>query len=838
MATLRNHQLKVWNKFDAGVQNVPADHLIEDTAFAHARDVNVSDSTIRPIRGHKILPIHPPNGTKATIKENVKGEDTLLYFNTPIQFVNYADTVYYIEDTDTGSKFKQIAIDGTKAHIDALPDLNGDLVVSTEGSAVSVFNKLIAKVKTLHGNYFYNSLHDPRIVDNHSNEWRSAADTILNTYQEPDIWDSTFNDSLDTNLTTQQVEEEEPRYSKAYSKMTTGVQHILDELNDTFANRMNTFEHLYDVRPLMYHGYAIPTLYSCGTDEINVALYDNRTAIADMLNKAVTEQSLLKYIPAIRVRDGDTNNGINPCNNEWDGVEILSVPLAHRDSYVPVVDAVKTLANKFYELPPGRTTTGEKVDAIRQTFWNQPKYAHLMVFILNTFFAGTDSYATSNSTFKQEYEDMWNTWKDHLKVYQEGLEGIKITTSFSDHITDYAVVGFDDRNKAYTNTLRKANVFEEPGKTVTVAIQPTSGITKYYLYRRINGGTDFLKAFDIPPNGTLTFNVDDIPKEGGSVIPYLYRVHPQPDDFVDITEYKGAIYLVRKDSQEIWFSDTGNPHNVGANNYIKTPQPVKAIQSAEAGVFVWTTNNTLYLLTGESHTGAGENTLALKLIAQDVDVIDRHSVVSIDNLVIWLSPYAIHNTSGYGSSDATRLYWNPPKIDNVVSSLVHHNIAYFLVDTATDGRKLIAYDYRLKRVFDYTADDIQDLQIIDGNLSGLRSDGQVIQFFAGSSKNPYSVTLKRYAGYSFDTRLRFTNLTIYHDAKPYRDIDFSKDDRTTVRVFIDGWLVGSEDLQGTQATRVDLPQVNNTGYSIQVELEGTLAIRSVRLRYTTHDWED
>jgi hypothetical protein len=344
---------------------------------------------------------------------------------------------------------------------------------------------------------------------------------------------------------------------------------------------------------------------------------------------------------------------------------------------------------------------------------------------------------------------------------------------------------------------------------------------------------------------TFTFNLNHIDDSKNEVwyneIKTVTAQASLASDFNLIAEYGGSIFLGKVGSQSLYFSKTGKPEDIPALNELKTSQPIRAMQTAGAGLFIWTTDDALYLLTGRENNGKGNNTLAIKRVGSGVTIKSAGAVCSHDNLVVWMSNGSIHNTSGYGSADATRAVWTPPK-GKVLQTLYHHGKVYFLMEDST----LILYDTKFKYILKTKPPKgfiYESLSTFEGRLFAVMSDNtttkQFVELFKGDNFLDYDFTLKTFSGYSHDTRLRFNNIVISHDDVPhrYKGVD-TKAIRTEVELYIDDYLVAQQTLSGRDATRIHFPARNNVGQGMYIRCKGSLKLRSFRLRYNTIDYED
>jgi len=862
MAQQGNNQLKIYNQFNAGEQNVPADHLINDKAFSKGVNFDLVDSTLRPVRTDKVLstPTIPTN-TEQYIQENVKGEDVDLFFDKPIDYVNYGDTVYYLDTVLEGSPLKQITTDGSLSSVEAFPIITGDLTIvgSSEDDIVLELQRYYDRLSSAYQDY--------------------VADVSTNVDQQ--------------NVTTQEY------YGGSYHTVTTNA--LLDryktytadsELQDDITNVT------YETYPTVFN--SIKERFKNCIDETSTMIAETEGTIKDRLAQVDAERA---GFPSTYLGDTDSSNfpviygntmgalilrNVNPethvaANNRYHWlVKFANALILEVDKYLDYsmcsYMAVKTHSFKhedtgavFTEDYPSIKAWGERTKTTLQAIIDRKAQDGVDGWVSFPDYPTDEEKAYAKSI--TSYEDrasaimflhfcftwsikvvLWDTAASEnpyyhditpatvssnflqinakTKDFREALEAVNVEQEVFEGLSSYAVVGYNDKINTYTNMIRSSDVLDNSG--VTLSFSPEPSISKYLIYRRGANDTEYTLQTE-----TTTFPVTINPEYStDGLVPVVpYRIQEPHTDYVSIAEYRGAIFLNRKNSQEIYYTMPNNPHDMKATSYIDMPQDVKAMKSAGSGLFIWTTNNALYLLTGSPRNVQLQNTLNIKLVGENVDIINKRSVTSQDALVVWLSDYAIHNTSGYGSANATKYVWKPPEGLVPIQTIVYKKNIYFLCSTST-GNLLIEYDTSRKAV--RTIDtEVKSLSVIGTNLVGV-SENNAYHMFKGDTYKEYDVELKRFAGYTYDLRQRFTNITVFHTPKPYEDeVPLDMSNITKVYIYIDEALVvDGIVIQGLQATRIPIPSTNNVGYSIKVRLKGSLGIKSVKLRYTAINYED
>jgi len=850
MARQRNHQLKVYNQFNAGEQNIPADHLINNNAFSRGVNFDLTDSTLRPIREDKQLPnptILPE--TKAYIQENIKGEDTDLQFDTEIDYINYADTVYYIEDTDSGSPLMQInPKDNTK--VPALPTLSGELVVSNADSIDTGIKEEYDKVGTALTNF--ETKVSLAISEQSTTTAMGISNPLLNnlkarasvfTNPPSGITLDTYKEILDTGK--EQLKDLTDRIS-TYIAETEGD--LVARIKSAIADQRYAYSLIrnpvLDTAPPESHG---------GTDAYRWS-YINVNRHAELERNLEYELSLVAYLGrysgvlANFVEEFTTNSIYG-----YYGISFKTFNTESKDVYRATLKSIreeaftaKRILDKLAPLELG--TQIDWLDNIDTHIANVLNIltrdeVNLVVDIVKGLCLAVASSNNNDRFFGwlsgkyhtitlSEANTRMQTLHTELKAFRDAVDEVSIEDNILGNISEYSVVGHNTDTGAYTNMIRSDEVYDKNGLTLTFT---ENGLDEYLIYRRKSTeGSEFQLVKTVTSSPVVL--TTPYPKFGA--VPVLpYRIKEPHNDYTTIAEYKGAIFLNRKESQEIYYTSPNNPHDMKATSFIKMPQDVKAMKSAGSGLFIWTTNNALYLLTGSPRSVQNENTLSIKLVGEGVDIIDKNSVTSQDSLVVWLSDYAIHNTSGYGSADATKYVWKPPKIDKVIQSLVFKNKIYFLCKEG-GSNFLIEYDTSRKATTRIST-EVQSLSIIGTQLVGLRTgDSKPYALFEGTDLKEYDVSLKRYSGYSYDVRQVFSNISIFHTPRPYADIPPNLADKSTVTVYIDDARVQTQELQGLGATRIVIPTMNAIGYSLRIDIKGKLGIKSARVRYTTKDWED
>ncbi len=835
MANLRNQQLKVFNQWNKGVQNIPATHLINDTAFTKGIDFNITDSTIKPAKGLTSLK-ELGNTTKAFLKENVKGEDTELQFDKDISYINYADTVYYIEKPK--SPLKQVAKDGGNiVKVNALiakPEVTVATTTDITQSIQTIQNEVYQRYTDLQLDCYaepINKYYESLAVLTASGV-TGEADEFAN-YDFGTITIDNYREKLGEmqvkaeNLKSavhKAVEETKGEFTQRITQACDGTPlwsewRLLDESKLTSYNVKYKKDSAYD--PLLYE-YNLQYIDNYQRQGAIFSVRNRRNLIAML--EAVKATNILKYVPI----DSSLNSS-NPWFGNTVSFQYYSFQKAIQQS-IDTLTAVNTQQPSNYFDNYSDDKANEAVNLMGGAY--KAMVVHITIFLLkhiaNDGVGGiVGKQVNGDAMTLQQFSVGFTELHKRLVEADDQLRDYNFTTKLQE-VTEVSVVAKNTITKAYSAPFTKT-IFIRDGFTVA---PPNTPNTEYLVYLKLDGSAESTLVDTI----TSTKEIKPEYPRKGSVIVNPFQIATPHEDFSSIVEYRGAIFLNRENTQEVWYTNPNDPHSMTATSFIKMPQDVKAMKSASAGVFVWTTNNSMYLLTGSPRDVQGNNTLAIKLVGEGSEILGNNAVASHDSLVVWLSSYSIHNTSGFGSADTTKYVWKPPKIDKVVSSKFHHGKVYFLVDTKVDGRQLITYDTSRKSVEVSNAQGMTGLTDIDGELVGIIDHKAYTIGTNVTELLPYDVTLKSFGGYSYDTRLRFHSVTVAHDAKPYSE--WNKDYFTRVILFVDGNPVAERIIQGTTATRLDLPALNNTGQEISVQLIGKLNIKSVRVRYSTHDWED
>lgn len=830
MAQQSNQHLKVYNQFNAGVQNVPSDHLINDAAFSKGVNFDLVDSTLRPVRTDKLLltPTLPLN-TKQYIKENIKGQDTDLMFDTRILYINYGDTVYYLENTEDGSPLKQIAIDGSNDKVNALPTISGDVTVSNQGN-VDISTQLARELQDIDTAFTIFYAYD--VVQYYQTPERPHTPLFFEGVQE--AYDTFLTVHQGETVTQNNVDEIAADLTASKQLLVDTITNTITEMSGTVLSRVTTMAKadislVQDSMQYLYHPTVDPNILSPQNDEVDDILNRlmEKSDYLTRLFNAIMADSISKYIMWHL-----TDWGINFYGSFYtiakESLDYLGSIYSSYTTYIannPSADIHDY--NVWMDI---LQSAGVSLTQAYQVFkaGTVLQFSSVQGYSIITYMQQYERFNTSYTSLNQ-LEYAYNKLRTQLTTLRERITDVNFTTDVIGNIRTYSVVGRSSKTNAYTNMLRTEPFYAEQG--FTLSWTPSDEVDEYYIYELSNG--DFFKVAD-----TTDSTIDlTLPLERGGPPSVPYRIAKPHTDYTSIAEYKGSIFLNRKNSQEIYYTMPNNPHDMKVTSYIKMPQNVKAMKTAGSGLFIWTTNNTLFLLTGSPFDVQGNNTLAIKLVGENVDIFNKEAVSSQDALVVWLSDYAIHNTSGYGSADATKYVWTPPKGITPIQTIVNHKNIYFLCKQQDDSKLLIEYD-TTRRAVRTIETDMESLSTIDNDLVGVY-DSKAYSIFNGDTYKEYDVELKRFAGYSFDLRQRFSNITVFHTPVSYKDVPIDITNETKISIYIDEALVvDSVVVQGLQSTRIPIPSTNNVGYSIKVRLTGRLCIKSVRLRYAPINYED
>ncbi len=853
MANGRNIQLKVYNHWTGGLENKVEEHLIKDVSFTSLNNLDNSTGSLRPVRSNKQYKVLA-DGTTDVVKEHVVDCEAFVEFNTTIEFVNYGDTLYYVDTK--GSPLKQL----TKANEDEAntcdkPTVKHDTHLAITGTITSVgggsleseFSNSLQKVYSCYIAYKDNEVsnyqyYSPNAgLNDMANSFNVAITNVFNNYLTSGEITA---DTIGTELARHEALQKD-----IVTVLTDRITHMAGTLESrlrvvrdvnvelkTFFNSENELryidtlvEYIDKTNPEPRSaGYVIATMMNFNSQWVQMLTQIKEDSVSDYILwkfrdnhsgykgtlKKVLERALskLKILQTAYVTYLETNN-------PWESNRLTDV-------IVPAYTFAKT-------------TLGEQ-DAN---------------FLLSVAIVANANTSTGIATLldrsntganKTQTEAYYSNLRNAMATIRTCVEDVKLSIEIGKNIQSYAVVGYNEVTHSYSNIL-KINAIYNNGTVTLTGWDSNSGVTKWYVYRKLTlDETEYQKV------GETTGTEIEILNSAlnGGALSFENQSSEPIQDFIDITEHKGVIFAIRKNSQQIVFMEKNYPNRVAPLNFINASQNVKAITSNGAGVVVWTTNRTVYLLTiGNTQLTANgvidtKDTIAIKRIAQNVGILDARAKTVNDNNVIWLSQYGFHNTSGYGSASVTADYWEVSKglVDGtVIQMLTIDDTVWTLYTPKIDGtdqpNKLIKFEPRKRSIREFDSLGITSISEIEGKLHGVVGNNAV-EMFAGDELVAFTCKLKRFAGYSFDVRKRFMGLMIAHDDKPYRDIDRNEELKGLVRIFIDCREVGTQEIFGCDTTEVELPNNNNQGYSIHVELEGTLKINSVRLKYLTHQWED
>ena len=848
MAKTGRQQLKVWNRFNTGEENVMDKHLIRDTGFVTAENVFIDDATIRPLRGYSVESVYPTD-VKHVIKENIKGDDRLIEFNTPVRYVNYNNAVYYV--SEEGSPLMMAYSDGgvTAKHRPVNTRLS-DLTVEVTGAPSVAYNPFQG-ITDAFSTPVKNALVDY--------EYIPAAKALF------DVYGAALRGNNNTHTLGDRVQTA-VRYRTSMIQLATDLRNQLPDkpISEQFVDDLHTFpfktEHgIYVVQTVLQKEPMAEWKPDFREQKTLASIIKHADAYLQVL-QWYKDRSYMQFVSYTNPLFPDENVRLS---HEW--LDNRMRTLRELKSRIPAEHASKTeddLTNpetlQWYRdrmIYGGSYTRNigcrvgmrKELDILMDTIFllGNANIINPWIHRVMTSPADTDAsrkYINRCNAPRGTMHDLngaMTTLKQDLQDTINKVTAVDVAGTLNTQVRYYGVLLWDNATGSTSYVLRDVPVNAPSGSTLHFKLNTSQG-GKYraiVLERDINS-SDWRRVHtrdNLIVSRRVAFNLT-VDGTGYVKDTQIHTIRPtdnqEHDNYDLIAEHRGTLFMGQTGKQEVRFTYPNQPNVTDDQHVFMVPQPVKALQSAGAGVFIFTTNRTVYLLTGHELKD-----VKIKRIGEGVGVLSAGAVGAVDNLVIWMSKYGIHNTSGYGSSLSTKRMWRPPADKGVPErTVILNGVVYFIYPKGF----IISYDYSKHIILKYQlSKDIKSVSIINGGIFALLSDGKLVKSFAGTKLFNYKVELKRFAGYSFDTRLRFNNVTIAHDDVPYRREGVATvSNGATVTIYVDEREVAKQDIKGYGASRIHIPMQNNTGESVSIAIEGDLRIRSARLRYTTHNYED
>ena len=876
MANIRNQQMKVFNLFTAGEENVVDRHLIHDKGFVDVINVNTDESIIQPARTG--APTTVPHYVQHAIRENLGGVDRDIWFNTPVNYVLYGNEVYYVERE--GSRYKRAYW---------LEETNG-IHVKKSNVILGIDN-------------FKATRENPEVED----PFRGIYDLIRPQLNKPpagkffiryaSLSTYTFFNTFDSFYTAKfdPQGDVKAQYDKVKSDLQSMdanlTQAIIDMGDNTpISTKLSTacksadFKLLQDSLNMPYpsdrwYHKEGQSIESINASTLAMSILTDRSDWIKM-TEWWARQTYMGYIPFKNlVKKDGVIHSVYPAKNH---PGIYKTKLKY---FEDMKDKINKFYDDYHDTYKGKTMSDVagywshvQVNMDNLSDLQRELHGIMPVEIMNfayhfgmknsqiTWAAQNDQWGYTQSPEVWLSDDRrlitmteWDTViSDYIRLYREIRKSIRDYT-LEDYTTGafhyYGVEVTDDAGHRLAFQELKDPIYDKDTKPIKFTFRLDTGVEQWAHFKLVRRDLDKTTHNQMYKWLTIVSPADpDVYLEnytsmsgkdqGGydALISDLTTTIDMGDSYDLIAEYNGSIFLAKSGEQKVYFSKTGMPDRLDATNRIKVSQPITAMQQAGAGLFIWTSDDAMYLLTGYENDGSGKNTIAIKRIANGVGIKSAGAVCALDNLVVWLADDGIHNTSGYGSAATTRGVWLPPK-GKVEQSLVYNGKAYFIVE---GGKTLISYDTNKKVVLRFSAPNAsiyRSLSTFEGDLyATVRHNigqNETVKLFEGDNFKQYDFTTKYFSGYSHDTRLRFNNVVISHDDVPYLYKGLkTKATKTEVHIIIDDYVVATHTLAGRDSTVIPLPTTNNVGQAIAFRLVGDLKIRSLRLRYTTHDYED
>lgn len=861
-------QLKVYNKWTGGIENKVEEHLIRDISFTDASNLDNSTGSLRPVRSHRVDKSLNALTTNV-IKEHVNDCEPLVELDTTIEFVNYGDTVYYIETE--GSPLKQL-VKANEAGTEC------DAVVTQHNTHLSITGTL-----TSTGEDIQQSIQTvlDEVYDFYNVEYLTAVNADVSYYDQPigvhydggvPLGDNLFNLPIYNSFYTFKTLTGIVDSSNINSVISNHTALKLDtvnlltdritEMSGTLVARFNTLHNsnlllsqsLNAIGVNVYTEHVLPAGASSYETQAGVLanIVNNLPTFIELMELVIDDSvSQWIYLDAL-THIVTPSNGTSLFRGSVEGlakalltmfntlIGAYSTYLVNNSAFTNSFSPSNALATDIRNFVNSHITD-EEIDIM---FYGLRKLdisstaSQGLKMIPRRGNATAEYFGETENTLELRYTNL----RQALTTLRDKTSAYNLDTTMGEFIHSYAVVGYSSNTKAYSNLLTLPTVYND--STITIqGFDAKLEVTDWYLYKKPYNETYYLKIASIPSNETEFLNISfDSPL--GSVLGYKDQISTPHSDYIGITEYKGIMFLIQENSQKIWFTEKAYPNRMSSLNFVNASQNIKAISSNGAGVIIWTTNRTVYLLTvGNSSDGATtKDTIAIKQIAQNVGILNARAKTVNDNNVVWLSQYGFHNTSGYGSASITDTFWTPPKDlveGEVLQTLQIAGIIYILyTPEGALPNKLLEFEPKTGKILTHNTPTVLSISEIKGRLFGVSTGNELIALFQGDEVTAFNVTLKRFAGYSYDVRQRFLGVMIYHDNKPYKEIDRDTTLEGAVTIDVDCRTIGTTKLTGCTATEVEFPNNNNQGYSVSIKLEGTLKINSVRLKYLTHQWED
>lgn len=385
--------------------------------------------------------------------------------------------------------------------------------------------------------------------------------------------------------------------------------------------------------------------------------------------------------------------------------------------------------------------------------------------------------------------------------------GFRSTVTYTDTnqnptaVHTYAVTLYNERTGQETGIRAGSPLTITPsilGATLRVIFGPDpeglyTNFTKVRIYRISGPFTNYRFVAEVDYADSITYVDNILDANLGDIVPSA--------DWVGKPMFNGLERHFNRMfgfiGNELWYTLTDNPYSWSNFGTVYVEGDIVAIASVKAGLIIFTSNNLLYLLAG---TNASSYTL--RTISENTGFTG--GLVTSNSIAYWVYENNIYSSNGTQVVNLTKNSFDLPS-EAIVSTLIINEIIY------------LAYP---NEIFKFDNGSIIRLPIA-GATNLLAIGERVIyfregrQFFLNESQ----------ANATFVYRSPDLVLTTIHALKEYEKVQVTWTGIVTIKIFIDDVEVVNRLLSGTTAgynhEEVGIPNDNNKGNRMQVQLEGT-----------------
>lgn len=283
---------------------------------------------------------------------------------------------------------------------------------------------------------------------------------------------------------------------------------------------------------------------------------------------------------------------------------------------------------------------------------------------------------------------------------------------------------------------------KDPTFNVSWELPKDPTIDKIRIYRY--GGAQTLPALVGTFPISLTFIGDDLnTRIDGRLLTTLGNI-PAPIGIKGIKSIYAMLWAYKGDT--LYYTNIGKPFEWSEFNSIKVDEEITGFGATPNGILIFSKTKT-YILTGRSPQNFAKFTLS-----QTIGCIYRHSVQNFNNLLVWIGEGGIYASNGGQITNITQSKFDKFSIKYPQACIVWAN--YYLVSYASET---LAIDLLTNRIF-YLSDEVKCFAVKGLELFHCDDNNMLFSTFGSDKPRELEFKSANYAEGSLSNRKTYDNI--------------------------------------------------------------------------------